>query len=76
MHDPLLARAQFAIEESKSLRKRLRMLVKQREERLLCLRLARLECAMTRVEIKALRDDKSSPFWQTGSLFRHGTLNG
>ena len=60
MHDPLLTRAQLLIEEGRSLRERRRVLIKEKEEKLFQLRLARLECAMTRAEIKARRDDKRS----------------
>ena len=65
MHDPLLTRAQLLIEENRSLREHRRVLMKQKDEKLLLLRLARLECAMTCTEIKARRNDRRPLFIAT-----------
>ena len=76
MPHPLLVRAQLAIEENSSLRDDRRALMKEQEERLLRLRLARLECAMTRAEIKTLREDRRSFFFIAYQPRRLGASNG
>ena len=58
MPDPLLTRAQLEIEEARRLRERRRALREQRQEKLTELHIVLLEYAMTRVEIKAYRDDR------------------
>ena len=58
MPDPLLTRAQLVIEETRRLRERRRALREQQQEKLTELHIVLLECAMTRAEIKAYRDDR------------------
>ena len=60
MQDPLLTRARLTIDESYSLRERRRALIEQQKRALADLRLAMWESAMTRVEIKALRENSSN----------------
>ena len=58
MIDPLLARAQLAIEESRTLREQRRKVLDQQHESRNKLRSAVLESASVRIEIKASRQDK------------------
>jgi len=58
MIDPLIAHAQLAMEENFRIREQRRKLLKQNESAVSELRLAVLESAMTRVEIKAWREDR------------------
>jgi len=58
MIDPLFARAQLAIEDSRHLQRRSRALQAEHEHEREQLRLTVFESAMARSEIKAIRDDK------------------
>jgi hypothetical protein len=58
MLDPLLARAQLAIEESRALQRFSRALQAENDQERVALRLAILQCAMDRSERKAHRDNK------------------
>ena len=58
MQDPLLTRARLTLDESYSLRESRRALIERQRRELAGLRLAILESAMTRVEIKALRENQ------------------
>jgi hypothetical protein len=61
MPDPLLTRAQLVIEDTRRLHDRRRALKEQGQKQLTELRIALLECAMTRVEIRAYREDRVRP---------------
>lgn len=58
MSDPLLDRAELAIEESCSLRRERRARLDNQEQQLAELRLLVLESAMARSETKAYRDNR------------------
>ena len=58
MIDPLLARAQLAIEESQALQERKLSLQAEQRDCRGALRLAVMESAMYRAESKAYRDDR------------------
>jgi len=58
MNDPLLARAQLAIEESKALRREKHVLQAEQLRSREALRLAIFESAMCRTEARACREDR------------------
>ena len=58
MTDPLLSRAQLAMDESYALRERLRKIMAQFEEASSALQMTIFESAMMRTEIKAHRDNR------------------